>query len=65
MPIHEMPWGGIGGWFMMILWWVLIIAAIIFLVTWITKQTSGGSKERSARGEISKKEFEEKKRDIA
>jgi len=50
---------------MMILWWVLIIAAIIFLVTWITKQTSGGSKERSARGEISKKEFEEKKRDIA
>lgn len=59
---------------MMILWWALIIAAIVFLVTWITKQTSRSGrkhsaldtlKNRYARGEISKKEFEEKKRDIA
>lgn len=59
----------------MILWWVLLIAAIVFLVTWVVKQTSRGGgkhpsaldvlKERYARGEISKQEFEEKKRDIA
>lgn len=56
----------------MIVWWILIIAAIVALVTWITKKNSTGEspsaldilKKRYAGGEISKEEFEEKKKDI-
>ncbi|MEK7554380.1 MAG: SHOCT domain-containing protein [Patescibacteria group bacterium] len=65
---------GFGGGFMMIIFWVFFI---VFLV-WIVKQVQGGNrsgsqdeksphdtlKERYAKGEIDKKEFEEKKRDI-
>jgi putative membrane protein len=63
--------GGIG----MLLWWVLIVLGIVLLVKWIF---GGGPaaghrtgdralevlKERYARGEIDKNEFEEKKRDL-
>lgn len=68
-------WGIFGGIFM-VLWWVLIIAAVIALIKWIARQDGGANrlqsprspldilKERYARGEIDKKEFEEKKRDI-
>lgn len=56
----------------MIVWWILIIAAIVALVTWITRINSAGEspsaldilKKRYAGGEISKEEFEEKKKDI-
>ncbi|MFQ5798058.1 MAG: SHOCT domain-containing protein [Bacteroidota bacterium] len=67
-----MDWFG-GHWFTMLLWWVLVLAAIIFLVKWLTDQKSQSTKEdsaveilkkRYARGEISKEEFEEKKKDI-
>lgn len=62
-----------GGWWMMTLWWVIIIAAIILLVRYITPnkslQPSQKSaldilKERYARGEIDKEEFQEKKKDL-
>ena len=70
-------WFGLGlGWIFMLFWWLLVIAGIVFLVRWLMRQAKGGTgllgksaldilKERYARGEISKQEFEEKKREIA
>lgn len=67
-------WGSFGtlGWFSMLLVWVLLILGVIALVRYLTK-TSGGREEKSlleilerryAKGEIDKKEFEEKKKDL-
>jgi putative membrane protein len=71
-------WGGnMMGWFgggiMMILFW----AAIIFFIVWLVRETKNHHsgeprsksaldilKERYAKGEIDKKEFEEKKKDL-
>jgi len=68
-------WGmGFGGLYMILIW-VVIIVAVVMLVKWL----AGGSsridlpreksaldilKERYARGEIGKEEFEQKKRDL-
>lgn len=74
MPMHPMYWDGQGGWIVMILWWILIIVAIVVVITWFVRQNTGPRqdrsaldvlKERYARGEISKQEFEEKKKDIS
>ncbi len=62
-----------GGGFMMLLWWLVPIALVIVLVSYFTRRpgTGGGErtaldilKERYARGEIGKDEFEQKKRDL-
>jgi putative membrane protein len=63
---------GVGGWWTMIIWWVIVIAAIVLIVRYATPSRSGPLqksaldilKERYARSEISKEEFNEKKRDL-
>lgn len=69
--------GWFGGIFMLV-FWVLIIIGLIFLIRWLIQSTKGESgrimsnssraldilKERYARGEIDKHEFEEKKKDL-
>ncbi|MFW6284102.1 MAG: SHOCT domain-containing protein [Desulfosalsimonas sp.] len=72
--------GGMGwfGAVFMIVFWVLVIIGLVLLIKWLLMQTRSGSssasnapssaleilKERYARGEIDKNEFEEKKKDL-
>jgi putative membrane protein len=69
------------GWFgsiLIIVFWILILVGLIFLIRWLIqstgrhKTTGNGSnraleilKERYARGEIDKEEFESKKKDLS
>ena len=63
-------WGGMG--VGMVLFWGLIIMLIVFVVRSLGNDAARGSdktpiqmlKERYARGEIGKDEFEQKKRDL-
>src|SRR3989338_2984739 len=70
-----MGYGGFG-WLPMILWWILIIVIVFLLVRWAVggSRTIEGKHERTAldilkdryaKGEIEKKEFEEKKKDLS
>ena len=64
-------WGGFG-WIFMIVFWVLIILGVVALVRYLGRSGQQQEhrtpldilKERYARGEINKKEFEEKKKDL-
>ncbi|MEX1138693.1 MAG: SHOCT domain-containing protein [Bacteroidota bacterium] len=68
--MHWMDWAG-HGW-MMIFWWVFVIG-IIYLVIRLIAQKEGKKgeesaldvlKKRYARGEISKKEYDQKQQDL-
>lgn len=68
-------WGMGFGMISVVLFWILVILGIVILVKWISGASSGPGptpartaldilKERYARGEIGREEFEQKKRDI-
>lgn len=68
-------WGMGFGWIFMILFWGLVILGIAALAKWLMASSAGGAvppgksalellKERYARGEIGKEEFEQKRRDL-
>lgn len=69
-------WGMGFGMISVVLFWVLVILGIAVLVKWVAGGSSGAAgqpaaktaldilKERYARGEIGRDEFEQKKRDI-
>ena len=69
-------WGWFGG-ILMVIFWIAVIIGIIFLIRWLVQSTGSGGhgarseesamdilKKRYARGEIDKKEFEQKKKDL-
>lgn len=72
----EFGWWGFGlGWLFMILFWLLVILGIAALVRWLVymppragvqheKTALDILKERYARGEIGREEYEQKRRDI-
>lgn len=74
MNFGSTSFGGFG-WIFMVFWWAIIIAGIVVLTQWIMGQSRSASddkkspleilKERYAKGEIDRKEFEDKKKDLS
>jgi putative membrane protein len=71
--MHPM-WGvwGLGMTLMMLVFWGVVIAALVLAIRWMARQTAGPRpdaaleilRQRYARGEIDKNEFEARKRDL-
>ena len=70
---HMLPWMSWVGPIAMIVFWALVVTAIVFLIRYLARQSrSPGNdslalailKERYAKGEIDKAEFEEKRKDL-
>lgn len=71
---HPMMWGawGVGMMLMMVLFWVLIIVAVVLGIRWVLGQGKESRtdsaleilRQRYARGEINKEEFESKRKDL-
>jgi putative membrane protein len=72
--LHPMWWGvwGLGMMLLMLLFWVLVIVGLIVGIRWLISGKTAKSdsalailRERYARGEINKDEFEEKKKTLS
>jgi putative membrane protein len=73
--MHPMMWGawGFGMMLMMILFWGLVIVGIVMGIHWLMREGQERRsdsaleilRQRYARGEINKEEFEAKKRDLS
>lgn len=71
--MHPM-WGvwGLGMTLMMLVFWGVVITALVLAIRWMARQTAGPRpdaaleilRQRYARGEIDKNEFEARKRDL-
>lgn len=69
-----MPGFGIWGAIMMFVFWTAVIVGVVFLVKWIVDQSRTNKRKdespleilqrRYAAGEITKEEFDEKKKDL-
>jgi putative membrane protein len=67
-------WGMGGGWMFMIILWGLVIAAIVAVIVSFTRKSAGNGrssdsateilKKRYAKGEITKEQYENMKKDI-
>ncbi len=74
MPYNMMNWYnmGYGMWILELIFWILVIIGLVLLIKYLwegggTKRADSALeilKKRYASGEISKEEFEEKKKDI-
>ena len=70
---NPMGWFGFGfGWIFMLIFWGFIIWGFVVLIGWFIKQKEDKNdsaldilKKRYVNGEIAKKEFEEKKKDLS
>jgi putative membrane protein len=72
--MHPMMWGawGFGMMFVMMLFWIVVIIGVVLGIRWLIGQgkASGSDsaleilRQRYARGEINKEEFEARKRDL-
>lgn len=71
--VEGMGWGWIGlGMVHMLLFWVLVILGIVVLTRWLAGGSSGDAppraidvlKARYAKGDITREQFEQMKRDI-
>ena len=64
-----MQWHGFGmgfGWLPMILFWGLVIFALVAVLRWVRSNAALETlKQRYARGEIGREEYEQKKQDLA
>jgi putative membrane protein len=78
--VWHMGPGMIGGWGMgwiMLIFWILVLVGLILIIKWLLQMTGGEKrptrssravdilKERYARGEINKAEYESIKKDLA
>ena len=70
---HMLPWMSWVGPIAILVFWALVVTAIVFLIRYLARQSRSSAndssalailKERYARGEISREEFEQMRRDI-
>jgi putative membrane protein len=70
---HGWGWGMGFGWILVVLFWILVIAGIVALARWLFYAQGTGSsgkrpldilKERYARGEVTREQYEQMRRDL-